>query len=164
MAEASNVHSEGPNKGSEFIVRLPALAETPKMHSDPANADQASVPGSRRVVVVDDNQDSAESLAMLLQLSGHEVHTANDGLAGVELAERVRPEVVLLDIGMPRLNGYEACRRIREQPWGKDMLIIALTGWGQEEDRRATMETGFNAHLVKPVDHDALLKLLEKAK
>ena len=98
---------------------------------------------------------------MLLQLGGHETHKAHDGLEAIEAAERLRPDAVLLDIGLPRLNGYEVCRRIRKEPWGKDMVLVALTGWGQEEDRQRSREAGFNAHMVKPVDHDALLKLLD---
>jgi CheY-like chemotaxis protein len=97
---------------------------------------------------------------MLLEIMGNEVATAYDGEQAVEVAEAVRPDVVLLDIGMPKLNGYEACRRIREQPWGKGMFLIALTGWGQEEDRRRTEEAGFDRHMVKPVDADVLMKSL----
>ena len=97
---------------------------------------------------------------MLLQLSGHETHVAHDGVEAIEAAERLRPDAVLLDIGLPGLNGYEVCRRIREQPWGKDLMLVALTGWGQEEDRQRSQEAGFDTHMVKPVDHDALLKLL----
>ena len=113
-----------------------------------------------RILIVDDNRDSADSLAMLLKIMGHEVGTAYDGEQAVEAAEALRPDVVLLDIGMPNLNGYDACRRIREQPWGQGMFLIALTGWGQEEDRRRTEEAGFNQHIVKPVDPAALMKLL----
>jgi CheY-like chemotaxis protein len=102
--------------------------------------------------VVDDNTDAASSLAMLLKISGNEAHTANEGLEAIEVAEAFRPDVVLLDIGMPNLDGLEVCRRIRAQPWGRDMLMIALTGWGQEEDRRKSKDVGFDHHLVKPVD------------
>ena len=114
----------------------------------------------RRVLIVDDNEDGAESLAMLLQLAGHETCKAHDGLEAIEAAERVRPDVVLLDIGLPGMNGYEACRRIRKEPWGKDLVLVALTGWGQEEDRHESREAGFDAHLVKPVDVDQLLEFL----
>jgi len=96
----------------------------------------------------------------VLQLRGHETFLAYDGLEAVAAAERHRPEVVLLDIGLPKLNGYDACQRIREQPWGRDMVVIALTGWGQDEDRRRSSEAGFDAHLVKPVNLSALLELL----
>ena len=110
--------------------------------------------------MVDDNRDAAESLAELLQISGHETRLAYDGVEAVEAAAAFRPDVVLLDIGLPKLNGYDAARRIREQPWGKTMVLVALTGWGQEEDRQKSSEAGFDGHLVKPVDHDALMKLL----
>jgi DNA-binding response OmpR family regulator len=116
----------------------------------------------RRILVVDDNTDSASSLEKLLTMTGHEVRSANDGLTGVAEAERFRPEVVLLDIGLPRLNGYDACRLIREQPWGANMILIAVTGWGQEEDRRRSREAGFDGHLVKPVDLDELTRLLDE--
>jgi DNA-binding response OmpR family regulator len=99
-------------------------------------------------------------MAMLLELAGHEVYTAYDGEDAVVAAETFRPEVAVLDIGMPRLNGHEACRRIREQPWGKAVYLIALTGWGQEDDRRRTEEAGFDHHLVKPVEPAELVKLL----
>ena len=95
---------------------------------------------------------------MLLKLTGNETHTAYDGLEAVEAAAAFKPDVVLLDIGLPKLNGYEACRRIREQPWGKSMVLVALTGWGQEEDRQKSREAGFDDHLVKPVDHAALIE------
>ena len=115
---------------------------------------------NRRILVVDDSHDSADSLAALLSLTGHEAHTAHDGEHAIAEAARLRPHVILLDIGLPRLNGYDACRRIREQAWGKDMVIIALTGWGQDEDRRLSSQAGFDGHLVKPVDHAALNRLL----
>ncbi len=155
-------HSQGLGKGSAFTVRLPVLVEKPKpapsQGSSGSGLTKATSP--RRILLVDDNRDSADSLAMLLRLTGNEVQTAYDGVEGVEAAEQFRPEVVLLDIGMPKLNGEDACRRIRSEPWGQDMLLIALTGWGQEDDRRRTVEAGFDTHIVKPVDPEALLKLL----
>ncbi|MCY7313460.1 MAG: response regulator, partial [Pseudoxanthomonas sp.] len=156
------VHSAGVGEGSEFVVRLPLLAQAPGQPvAEPAPAGLAPASlASRRILVVDDNRDSAASLAELLQLDGHQTHIAHDGLEAVEAAERVRPDVVLLDIGLPKLNGFDAARRIREQPWGKDMVLVALTGWGQDEDRRKSSEAGFNAHLVKPVDPMALATLL----
>ena len=114
----------------------------------------------QRILVVDDNHDSAMSLGMMLKLMGNETHTAHDGLAAVEAAEKIRPDMILLDIGLPKLNGYDACRRIREQPWSKGIVIVALTGWGQEEDRRRSHEAGFDHHLVKPVEIAALEMLL----
>ena len=110
--------------------------------------------------MVDDNKDSADSLAMLLRLKGNDIRTAYDGLEAVEVAEMFHPEVVLLDIGLPKLNGYDVARRIRQQPWGHSATLIALTGWGKDEDRRLSQEAGFNFHLVKPVDLAALENLL----
>ncbi|MGH8564728.1 MAG: PAS domain-containing protein [Gammaproteobacteria bacterium] len=153
------VRSAGVGQGSEFVVRLPIMVATPEPPPEPSTS-EATTTTARRILVVDDNPDSAESLTMLLQISGNETHMAHDGLEAVEAAERFRPEVVLLDIGLPQLNGYDVCRRIREQPWGKTMMLIALTGWGQEEDRRQSKDAGFDAHLVKPVDYDALMELL----
>jgi PAS domain S-box-containing protein len=151
-------HSDGPGRGSEFIVRLPVLADAPKAVSPAAVTAPPAV--RRRVLIVDDSEDGAESLAILLQFDGHETHKAHDGFAAIAAAERLRPDAVLLDIGLPGLNGYEVCRRIRREPWGKDLLLVALTGWGQEEDRHRSREAGFDAHMVKPVDFDALLNLL----
>ena len=114
----------------------------------------------RRILVVDDNVDAADSLGMVLELLGNEVRTAHDGEAGVEAAGGFRPDVVLMDIGMPRLNGYEAARRMREQSWGEGLFLVALTGWGQDEDRRRSASAGFDHHLVKPVAPATLAKLL----
>jgi two-component system CheB/CheR fusion protein len=116
----------------------------------------------RRILIVDDNCDSAESLSMLLEITGNKTYLAHDGLQALEAIEAHRPEVVLLDIGLPRLDGHEVCRRVREQTWGKDILMIAVTGWGQAEDRLKSREAGFNGHLVKPIDYDKLLELLSK--
>jgi len=110
--------------------------------------------------VVDDNNDAADSLAMLLRLSGNEVRTSYDGVNGVETAASFRPDAVFLDIGMPKLNGYEACRLIRGESWGKEMVLVALTGWGHEDDRHRTAEVGFDAHMVKPINPTASLQLL----
>jgi PAS domain S-box-containing protein len=157
------VRSEGFGKGSEFIVSLPVLVENviPLSSHEPSANESAQATPARRILVVDDNRDSADSLALLLRLMGNEVLTAYDGLAALEVAERLRPDVVLLDIGMPRLNGYDTCHRIREQPWGRSPVLIALTGWGQEEDKRRTQDAGFDAHLIKPVDPTALMNLLD---
>jgi CheY-like chemotaxis protein len=106
---------------------------------------------SRRILVVDDNRDSAGSMAMMLRLMGNDVRTAHDGLEGVHEADQFRPEVILMDVGMPNLNGYEATRRIREQPWGRAIRVVALTGWGQEIDRQLSKQAGCDGHLVKPV-------------
>jgi PAS domain S-box-containing protein len=154
-------HSEGPGKGSEFIVRLPVLKANPQTATVQGDGGVAAT-AKRRILVVDDNQDSAISLGMMLRLMGNEIQTAHDGLAAVEAAREFRPDMILLDIGLPKINGYDACRRIREQPWSRGMVIVALTGWGQEEDRRRSREAGFDHHLVKPVEIDALRTLLRE--
>ncbi len=150
--------SAGYGRGSEFIVRLPAVLIAA------GEAEAASNKGSalprRRILVVDDNRDSAVSLGMMLELMDNEVRTAHDGEEAVRAAEAFRPDVVLLDIGLPKLNGYEAAQCIRAEPWGRDMVLIAVTGWGQEEDRRRSKEAGFNFHIVKPVEPAALEKVL----
>ncbi len=150
--------SEGEGRGCEFTVRLPILAQA-KQPLQPAPKEPAART-IRRFLVVDDNRDSAESLAIWLKINGNETHTAFDGLEAVETAAAVRPDVILLDIGLPKLNGYEAARRIRQQSWGKTVVLVALTGWGQEEDRRRSSEAGFDGHLVKPVDFDRLMTVL----
>ncbi len=155
-----HARSDGPARGSEFTVRLPILSDviSPASH---AGALEPPLPAVKsRVLVVDDSEDGAESLAMLLQLSGHETQIAHDGVEAIEAAEKFRPDVVLLDIGLPRLNGYEVGSRLRKKPWAKDLALVALTGWGQDEDRHRSRDAGFDAHLVKPVDYGALLKLL----
>ncbi len=153
--------SPSPGKGSTFTVRLPVLEERAESPiGKPAEELPDSTGPKRRILVVDDNQDSAASMATMLHLLGNEVRTANDGIEAVARAEQFRPHVVLMDIGMPKLNGYEATRRIREQPWGRDMAIIALTGWGQEEDRTKSKEAGCDDHLLKPVHLPDLQKLL----
>ena len=153
-------HSEGAGRGSEFVVRLPILLTKPEGRPlSPPAGERVPAP-VRRILVVDDNRDSADSLAQLLSLTGNDTRTAHDGEEGVLLAEDFRPDVVLLDIGLPKLNGYEVCRKIREQPWGKGMAVVALTGWGQDDDRRKSKEAGFNGHMVKPVDLTELMRLL----
>jgi CheY-like chemotaxis protein len=152
-------HSNGPGLGSEFIVRLPVLdVGTP----GPAAASEAKAGlGSKcRILVVDDNIDSAQSLALLLGRMGHEIEVAHDGLEAVQAAGAFRPQIVLLDIGLPRMNGYEAARRIRAQSGGDKVAIIALTGWGQEKDKQLAAEAGFDHHLTKPVEPATLTSLL----
>jgi PAS domain S-box-containing protein len=152
--------SAGEGHGSEFIVRLPALAQPSSELVTPPPIAAEPVQG-RRILVVDDNRDAATSLSMLLQITGNETYMAHDGAEALEAAQEHRPEVMLLDLGLPIMNGYEVCRRVREQPWGREMVLIALTGWGQEEDRRRSSEVGFDAHMVKPVEYDALTSLLD---
>jgi CheY-like chemotaxis protein len=155
------VHSEGHGKGSEFVVRLPILERRRERRQDthdPSTARPCRV--SRRILVVDDNVDGANSLAMYLRMQGHEVRIANDGPAALDAAQALQPEVVLLDIGLPKMDGYEVARRLRAQAGTKDALVVAVTGYGQEEDRRRAQEAGFDAHLVKPADISALQRLL----
>jgi CheY-like chemotaxis protein len=115
---------------------------------------------SRRILVVDDNEDSAESLTLLLRLQGHLVESAHDGRHALEAAEQFRPDVILLDLGMPGMSGYEVCQEIRKQPWGGKMLLLAQTGWGQDQDRQRTKDAGFDGHLTKPIDHARLEEIL----
>jgi CheY-like chemotaxis protein len=152
--------SDGPGRGSEFVVRLPRVQELRPEIELGADDGFAGAAPRRRILVVDDNHDSALSLGMMLKIMGHEIRTAHDGLAAVDVAGQFRPDMILLDIGLPKLNGYEACRLIREEPWSRDIVIVALTGWGQDEDRRRSHEAGFDHHLVKPVDVAALKQLL----
>jgi PAS domain S-box-containing protein len=153
--------SEGIGKGSEFVVHLPVFAAAAaSVPAQQASGLDPAVATGLRIVVADDNRDSADLFAMLLRLSGNDVHTAYDGVSAVETAERVRPDAVILDIGMPRLNGEDACRRIRATPWGGSVMMIAVTGWDQEESRRRIVDAGFDAHLIKPVDPGAVIELL----
>ena len=121
-----------------------------------------TTPQRFRILVVDDNHDSALSLAMMLSIMGHETRTAHDGESAVVTAESFLPEVILLDIGLPKLNGYEVAQRIRGSVWGQSMFLIAVTGWGQEEDRQRSSEVGLNVHMVKPVEPAALERLLSE--
>ncbi|MEX2559462.1 MAG: ATP-binding protein, partial [Pirellulales bacterium] len=153
--------SDGTGHGSEFVVRVPVMAAEPGPR-EPAVVTEitAGTPGGHRVLVVDDNLDSAKTLAMLMTMLGNEVRTAHDGLEAVEMAAEFRPHVALLDIGLPKLNGYEAARRIRENPLGREIMLIAVTGWGKEEDRCRSQEAGFDHHLTKPVELATLQQLL----
>jgi signal transduction histidine kinase len=154
--------SAGVGAGSEFVIRLPLLAECAAGIEDrrelAASGEGPAV--SRRILLADDNADALESLARVLTLRGHEVFSAPNGAIALETAVRHLPEIALLDIGMPLLDGYEVARRIRAQEWGKAVTLVALTGWGQESDRRRSQEAGFDTHLVKPLDLDQLTALL----
>jgi signal transduction histidine kinase len=160
--------SEGNGEGSEFLITLPVITSEITAGNGRAavgldsNAGAEAVQVRRRILVADDNADALESLATLLELGGHEVFSAANGALALESAERNLPEVALLDIGMPKLDGYEVARRIRAQPWGRRITLVALTGWGQESDRRRSGEAGFDSHLVKPLDLDKLTALLER--
>ncbi|HEX6793722.1 MAG TPA: ATP-binding protein [Casimicrobiaceae bacterium] len=153
-----DARSEGPGRGSEFRVRLPAGPS--RADDPPIVANEPAIEGKAKVLVVDDNRDVTASLAMFLQLMGHEVRVANDGEKAIQLAGEFRPQTIFLDLGMPGINGYEACRRIRDESWGKNMRVIAITGWGQDEDRRKSAIAGFDMHLVKPVNPETLGQLL----
>jgi len=157
-----SAQSAGEGLGSEFVICLPLLAagSVPVADSQDAGggADLATTP--RRILVADDNSDALESLAALLRLGGHVVFAAANGALAFESAAQHRPEIALLDIGMPVLDGYEVARRIRAQPWGKEITLVALTGWGQDTDRRRSHDAGFDSHLVKPLDLDKLTQLL----
>ena len=159
-----SAHSEGAGRGSEFVICLPLMtpAVLPAVGDQLTAECQAARPQHRRILVADDNLDALESLAALLALNGHEVHRAQDGAAALQAAMRHRPEVIFLDIGMPQMDGYEVARRIRAHEWGKELLLIAVTGWGQESDRQRSFAAGFDFHLVKPVDLEKLDQLLSK--
>ena len=157
-----HARSEGPGKGSEFVVRMPALARAPETLKSEAPA-AAAAAMRRRVLIVDDNRDAADALAMLLRHTGHDALVAYDGQGALTAAETHRPDVILLDIGLPGMSGHDVCRHMREQPWGRSIRMIALTGWGQEEDRRKSTEAGFDGHLVKPVDIAAVLEQFQRA-
>ncbi|HUE09796.1 MAG TPA: ATP-binding protein, partial [Steroidobacteraceae bacterium] len=152
--------SEGVGHGSEFIVRLP-IVSSDSAEAPTADAAAASRIG-RRILVADDNQDAADSLAMILEMGGHHVRVAHDGRAALSIAQTFHPDTALLDIGMPQLNGYEVARALRQEPWGTGITLIALTGWGQESDRQKAIDAGFDRHLTKPIDPDALESLISE--
>jgi CheY-like chemotaxis protein len=157
--------SDGIGCGSEFTVRLP-LTDAGADHQSPKAPRELEIEHacvSRRVLLVDDNSAAAESLRMLLEGRGHTVATANDGVAALEAADIFGPEVVILDIGLPNLDGYEVARRIRAMPGGADKLLLAVTGWGQDEDKQLARKAGFDRHLTKPVDSAYLARLIAVA-
>jgi CheY-like chemotaxis protein len=154
-------HSEGTDRGSQFVVRLP-------LHTgavdEPAPRAPAPTPklAHRRILVVDDNRDAAEILAAMLRLDGAEVRTAHDGALALTTAEQFRPDLILLDLGMPGVSGFDVARGIRSRPWGLDVTLVAQTGWGQHQDRRRTRDAGFDDHVTKPVDRAKLMQLLSE--
>jgi len=153
-------HSEGLDRGCEFTVRFPRLAAEPTPVALAASASTVNLAPQRRILIVDDNRDALESLARLLQLAGHEIHQASDGPQALALAADKQPDLVMLDIGMPGMDGYEVARRIRAEPWGHAMVLVAVTGWGQDADRRRSRDAGFDSHWVKPLDAQKLAALL----
>jgi CheY-like chemotaxis protein len=155
--------SAGVGQGSEFIVHLPLGASGPQVQPLPRPAPQAAPFRRQKVLVVDDNRDAADSCGALLELSGHEVQTAYSAHDGYLLAEAFRPDVLLLDIGLPDVDGYALARRIRAMGWGRDLTLVALTGWGQEADKSRAREAGFDRHLTKPVTFQQLDGLLRSA-
>jgi CheY-like chemotaxis protein len=158
------VSSDGPGKGAEFRVRLPidqtVRGVTAAAPPDPPGSGIETGRVGRKILVVDDNRDAAESLSMLLRIAGYEVCTAFDGIDGLRQFESLCPDIVLLDIGMPRLDGYEVARRIRATSVGKKALLVAMTGWGQDEDRNRAQSAGFDEHMTKPVDPELLATAL----
>ena len=158
---AVQAFSAGLDQGSQIVVRLPLIDKTMALTPLPVTSEPTALP-AQRILVVDDNQDVANILSILLQQAGNETQVAFDGMEAVETAATFRPDVVLMDIGMPKLNGYDAARRIRKQPWGKDITLLAVTGLGQDEDRKESAAAGFDGHLVKPVEYDALTAMLAR--
>ena len=158
-------HSAGPGLGSEFIVRLPRAQETPALTEAVAAPEKVTALGASGicVLIVDDNVDAATSLSYVLALAGYQTAVAHDGKRALELAEKLHPSVVLLDIGLPSMSGHEVARRLRVAPWGQDMRLIAVTGWGHESDRAKSLEAGFDAHLTKPIDPEMLLRHIARA-
>jgi len=149
-------HSAGPGHGARFTVHLPLPGDAP--NASPSGDDDTATPDPRRarILVADDNRDAASSLATLLTLDGHDVRIANDGARALVEAEAFRPHIALLDIGMPKHNGYDVARAIRAADWGRSMVLVAVTGWGQSEDKRRAKEAGFDHHFTKPLDLDVL--------
>jgi CheY-like chemotaxis protein len=152
--------SEGVGHGSRFVVRIPSASASAQPDTPGAPQPQPTPTPQRKVLLADDNRDASDLLAELVRRCGHIVHTAHDGKKATELALKHRPDVLVLDIGMPGLNGYEVAQRVRAQPWGAKPFIIAATGWGQEQDRRKASEAGFDLHLTKPFDPQILTDLL----
>jgi CheY-like chemotaxis protein len=154
--------SAGLGQGSQFTLRLPlATAPPPAPEPAPSGTLEGSPQTPRRILVVDDNGDAAESLALILRLRGHEVRTADRGQTAIEIGAHFHPQVIVLDLGMPGLNGYDTARRMRGEVWGKQALMVALTGWGQPEDVQRSAEAGFDHHLTKPADLERLGRLID---
>jgi len=157
---SATAHSDGVGRGSRFVIRLPIVTNPPLYPQQTAPRTPTQSADGRRVLVVDDNRDNADSLAALLQVEGYDVRLAYDGEEALAVAEVYRPHVLLLDIGLPKLSGYDVCRRLREEPWARQATFVAVTGWGQQRDRAQARATGFDAHLVKPVEYEKLAEVL----
>lgn len=153
--------SAGVGKGSEFVARLPIVVSHNGAHATRQDDARKGAALGCRILIADDNRDAAESMSMVLRLMGNEVRTVHDGVQAIEEAAAFRPDVLLLDIGMPRMNGYDVARRVRAQRWGGDMILVALTGWGQDDDKRKAIEAGFDQHFTKPVNPGVLEKLVK---
>ncbi len=162
-AGSVTVHSDGPGRGTEFSVRLPLIAAQATAVAQQADESE-SIPAvaCRRILVVDDNCDAAEALATLLEVRGHDIRVAHDGEEALTIADEFNPQIVVLDLGMPKMDGYETAGQMRTRPWGKRATLVALTGWGQQQDRLRTAEAGFDAHLVKPVTDVELFQALAR--
>jgi CheY-like chemotaxis protein len=158
-------HSAGVGQGSEFVVRLPIVAADRRKQprAETRQLEDAELAPARRILIVDDNADNANSLAMMMRFLGHETALAYDGVEALETAETFHPDVILLDIGLPKLSGHDVARSIRARPWGKSVMLVALTGWGQDHDRRRSQEAGFDHHMVKPVEFEALRQIMVSA-
>ena len=156
-------HSAGEGQGSQFIIRLPVAPVQKGAATDRREPPVRAVASRCRVLVVDDDIDSVDSLAVLLRMMGHEVETASDGDAALTKAEVFRPDVAIVDIGLPKVNGYDVAKQLRQRPWAKDVVLVALTEWGQAQDRPHSEESGFNHHLNKPVEFDVLRQILAAA-
>jgi CheY-like chemotaxis protein len=146
---------------AEFVVRLPILVPERRQFLRTKETNLQKTESRRRVLVVDDNADSVSSLAMMLDLMGHETAVANDGDEALRVAEAFRPDAIFLDIGLPKMSGHDVARAIRAQPWGKDVVLIAISGWGQPDDMRRSLEAGFNYHLAKPAERGVVERLLQ---
>lgn len=155
-----DARSEGLNRGSEFSVVLPIATNTVLAHSIPVPSGEPAIQQPRRILIADDSRDSAESLALGLRLSGHEVLVAHSGPEAVAIAVHKRPAVIILDIGMPGLSGYEVAKRIRQEAWGSRAMLVALTGWGRDDDKQQARAAGFDHHLTKPIDPRDLESLM----
>jgi CheY-like chemotaxis protein len=153
--------SGGPGKGSEFVVRLPTTTAVEAFVGSETEAEDPVPSTDLKILVVDDNRDAADTCAMLLEASGHHVQTAYTGRAALELARAFRPHALLLDISLPDVDGYELARQVRATPWGRRAALVAVTGWGQEQDRMRAAQSGFDQHLVKPISADTVESLLQ---